>query len=218
MNDYRLIDQLILGDATISLLDVAANLGNINKAIIPREQLADIAQYRFARDRNKRLLTRSFLYEWLHSKYGLNCFRLGFNEFQQPYLETAPHIHFSFSYAKDYVLIGVREYYKIGVDIEYIDPALDIREMSPSIMCPEELSRFQDDQDNPAAQSTFFFSLFAAKESIIKSFGTGLYYEVKDINTICNNMHTYQSGNFTQHPLHLPIPGYASSVTLEQYL
>lgn len=202
MNNYTIATQITVNkDIELYLLNIAANIRHINKSIIPSIQINEINNYKIKHDSDKRLLVRSFLYEYLTKYYGITNFELDFTKYLKPFLKAAPYIHFSFSYAKDYALIGISAHKKLGIDIEYINPTLQINEIAPSIMCSSELKQFNAYSNNSYDQRVYFFQLFSAKESIIKAFGTGLYFDVKNLNIIEHNQFMHQHVQFKYHKL-----------------
>ncbi len=196
MNNYTIENSHQINDhSEMFILSLSDNIGNINRSIIPDSQLDRINKYRFAEDENRRLLSRSFLYELLKEKFDISNFNIVYNKYQKPSLESFPEIAFSFSYAREYVVIGISTAGKLGVDIEFIDTKLELDGMSRQIFSNDELNRFNSlETDNRA---TYFFRLFSAKESLIKAFGTGLYYDVKQLNTESGNQFIYQDTTFT---------------------
>lgn len=200
ISNYRIEKEIVLNNAIqVFLLRVSENITSVNHAIIPAAQQADINRYRFAHDRNKRLLTRSFLFEYLAAQYPVTDFELVYNEYKKPSLLSVPQIHFSFSYSKDYVLIGISNGKKLGIDIEYIDHSVPVTDMAADIMCPDELRHFHSFNKGAAEQFHFFFHVFSAKESIIKSFGTGLYFDVKKLNTLAGDRFEYMQQHYQYH-------------------
>lgn len=194
---YRIEKEISFGtDAKAFLLRVDANRESINTAIIPPEQKAQISQYHFQHDQDKRLLARSFLYEMLKALYGLTDFTFDYTEFQKPVFRVAPSVDFSFSYAGDYVFAGYAAGKQIGIDIECINESFPVMETAASVMCADELSLLHQLAANPPDACRFFFHLFTAKESIIKAFGTGLHYDVRNINTITGDRFAYNGKTF----------------------
>lgn len=194
------------------LLPVEENIKYINTSIIPSVQQDKLGNYKNPFDRNKRLLARSFLYEFLQHYYAISDFELEMNPYQKPVFKTNREIHFSFSYSKDYLIVAIFSS-KIGVDIEYIDPELNVFELASQIMSDNELERFQSFTDH-CHKRTFFFKLFSIKESIVKAFGTGLNYDPRLINTIDQLLFFYQEKKFKQEVLNV-IDDYMVSVCYE---
>ena len=193
------------------LLGIEENIKCINRSIIPKAQLKDISRYKREVDVIKRLLTRSFLYEFLNKYYSITDFELGASDHFKPFFKGVPNIHFSFSYAKDYVFIAINNS-KIGVDIEYIDPDFPVNKIAPDIMCESELEKFNTYPENSSSQHIYFYKLFSAKEAIIKAFGTGLHYDIKQINTIENKQFIYQGEKFMHQEFDLWQNSYSMSI------
>jgi|GEM_PF-2497880 len=214
MGRYQVAKTIEIAEcATIYVLPVDENIGAINSAIIPAEQVAELSTYLRPRDRDKRLLARAYLYERLVRQHGLSDLSLVFNEYKKPSLKAAPHLYFSFSYSHDYLLVGLSEGRALGVDIEYIDAGINIREIAHTIMCPAELQTFES-LPHPDAQRRFFFTLFAAKEAIIKAFGTGLYYDVKTLD-IATSSYEYSGKTFGYQNLESIVEHYAVAACIE---
>lgn len=170
-------------DTNIFLLKVNDNIESINRNIIPDSELLDIQLYKFEHDRNKRLLARSFLYAYLKSEYQIENFELGYNQYKKPYLKHNKNIDFSISYSKDYILIAISDKHKIGVDIEYIDKDINHNELKEIIMHSNEIAHYNQIQKEED-KLDFFFEVFNTKESIIKSMGMGLYFDIRNLNTL----------------------------------
>lgn len=158
------------------------NLSKINN-FIPLDQLKNINKYKFDKDKNKRLIAKSFLYKQLSEEYGVNDFTLIYNEHKKPFLKKHCDIYFSLSYSKEFIFIGISSKYEVGVDIEYINKSIETDCLSDEIMHSKELSFYNKLTLNNEKQS-FFFKAFNIKESIIKAIGTGLFYDIKNINIL----------------------------------
>lgn len=206
----------ITNNINIFLLDLKENEGCINQKLIPYSQIKEIIQYKKKDDRDKRLLSRSFLFEFLNQQYGITDFELGFNEHKKPFLKIEPSINFSFSYAENYVLVGISKDKKLGVDIEFINSKFNLDEITYEIMCPSELEQFHSFVNKSSEQQNFFFQLFSAKESIVKAFGTGLFFDVKSICTVNNHHFTNDNVKFIYQPLGSWISQYSTAICVEQ--
>jgi 4'-phosphopantetheinyl transferase len=214
MNNYIVAKQVLIdNDTQVYLLNIEDNIKYINKSVIPQVQIEEISWYKFKNDSDKRLLARSFLFEYLKEKYQISNFDLGFNEYKKPFLRLNPSINFSFSYAKNYVLIGISKK-NIGIDIEHINTKLNINEMAQEIMSKRELDWFNSCKDI-SLKRIYFFQLFSAKESIIKAFGMGLYFDVKNINTLDESRYTLNNTRFQYQELGMWMHEYSLSVCFE---
>ena len=167
----------------IFLLNVDENILGINHDIIPKEQLLDIKQYRLPNDRNKRLLSRSFLYTYLSCKYGVKNFELDYNKYKKPYFRNHKNVSFSISYSQEYTIVAVSKEHSIGIDIEYVDRGIDCDEIKNIIMCEDEVNYYKQ-LSSQCQKHSFLFDVFNIKEALIKCFGQGLYFDVKKINIL----------------------------------
>lgn len=173
----------VLSGCEVFLLNIKNNDLPLDFGIIPSSQIVDISKYSLEHDRKKRLLARHFLYKHLRDKYRINDFELSFNSYKKPYLKNNSHIDFSISYSKDYVLLGISDKYRIGVDIEYIDESINHSELINLIMNCKEVDYYNELICNNEKKA-LFFDVFNVKESIIKCIGMGLYFDVRDINIL----------------------------------
>ena len=132
--------------------------------------------------KKKRFIARSFLYRYCKYYFQLSDFELQKTEYCQPKFKCS-NIQFSFSYSCDYILIGISKNSIIGVDIEYKNIKFEIKDIVHLIMHPEELNYFNN-LENFSQQINFFYRIWSGKEALIKAWGMGLYYPVKEINLI----------------------------------
>jgi 4'-phosphopantetheinyl transferase len=199
----------------VYLLQISENTGRGNRKLIPQTQLDEISTYRSRQDVEKRILSRAFLYEYLAGSWGINDFESGFNQHKKPFLKAAPGIDFSFSYADDYLLVGLSRGGKVGVDIESINFKMNVHEPASEIMCPAELEKFRSYPPGSVDQFYYFFHVFSAKESIVKCFGTGLYFNVTGLNTVDTTAYSYMGARYTLCDLGLWRESYVLSLCYE---
>jgi 4'-phosphopantetheinyl transferase len=217
MNEYIFENRIVLGnDIQIAMLNTEKNVHFINSKNIPPDQMGEINKYKNKYDRDKRILARTFLYDFINYTYGITNFELEFNEYKKPFLKNSTHINFSFSYANENILVGTSNDKRIGVDIEYIDPNINIREIACEILCPAELDKFNLYMDGSPDQQVYLFNSFSAKESIIKAFGTGLYFNVKELNLLESKDFVYNSRKYKHQEFDVWKDEYVSSVCYEE--
>ena len=113
------------------------------------------------------------------------------------------------------MLVALSEHKAIGADIEFMDPRLDMESMAPEIMCAAELEYFRSLV--PAEERRqYFFRLFSAKEALIKAFGTGLYYDVKQIDTTAQRRFARNNTFFSWHDRSFYEKQYSMALCLEE--
>ena len=82
------------------------------------------------------------------------------------------NLSFNLSYSKDWLLIGISQKHKMGVDIEAIDRAFDYRPMVDCYFHPQEKNKLANSFS--FSQKTFF-QLWTRKEALAKVIGLGLH-------------------------------------------
>lgn len=98
----------------------------------------------------------------------------------KPYLEDYP-VHFSLAHSHDVALIGVSLHGELGVDVERVNPETVKKNLHESVFHSGELERWAPltDSEKPEA----FFSAWTHKEALLKLLGTGLYKDMKELDT-----------------------------------
>lgn len=175
------------------LLDLCRNPIIPNRCVVPASQINEISKFRSVGERQKRILARSFLYEFVERRYGVDDFTLATNAFQKPYLLQFPQLNFSFSYSQRFALVGISEKRRIGVDFQYMDPRLVSIEMAYEVLSTPELCEFERLSDLFVERKHFFYRAFSLKEAIVKAYGTGLSYPINTLNTL-DTKHLFYNG------------------------
>ena len=150
-------------------------------SIIPLRQLEEINQYRQVQDRNRRLVSRTFLFKYLKDNYNLSDFTFSYTDIKRQTLKKTD-IDFNISYSKDLIAIAVSTKNKIGVDIEYINYSFDIESIIPTCMNSEELKTFELLQNSE--KLNYFYSLWTYKEALVKLLGGGLYLDLREMTNL----------------------------------
>ena len=96
MTDIKIID--IDENSKIFLFNVEKNIAFLNQSIIPNEQLEKIRRYKEDKDRTKRVLARSFLFNYCKEKYNLEDFSFEYTNNKKPKFKNS-ELSFSISYS-----------------------------------------------------------------------------------------------------------------------
>lgn len=132
------------------------------------------AAFYYARDRNHFIVARFALRGLLARYLGQPASEINFtySAYGKPRLADGPDLQFNLSHAGGYALYGFTANPTIGVDLEVIDPTIEVATLAARFFSPAEatsvLSLPADDQ--PAA----FFRTWTRKEAFIKAHGAGL--------------------------------------------
>ncbi|UWX56077.1 hypothetical protein NYZ99_07150 [Maribacter litopenaei] len=86
------------------------------------EERLRAGRYHFDADRNRFIISRSFLKILLAKEIGLNAteVKIEKNSFDKPYLPSHPSLYFNISHSGDFILIIIGDK-KVGIDIEKIN-------------------------------------------------------------------------------------------------
>jgi 4'-phosphopantetheinyl transferase len=83
-------------------------------------------------------------------------------------------ISFNVSHSGEWVVLGFGRNRNIGVDVEKIKRAMDVRAIAARYFAPEEIKLIDTADD----QHAMFFQLWARKEAYVKARGSGLFQEL----------------------------------------
>ena len=91
----------------------------------------------------------------------------------KPALASDPRLRFSLAHAGDRAALAVAWEREVGIDLEPIDPALDLRPLLSIACSPAEAARI--DPMPPPDRVARFLELWTAKEAYLKAIGLGLF-------------------------------------------
>ena len=103
---------------------------------------------------------------------------IAYSLFGKPYLPAKESLHFNISHSGDNALYAITNYYKIGIDLEYIDRNIDLDGLAFDIFSPLELTHWQKMMSYEKAD--FFFKSWVCKEAFLKASGKGWLAHQKD--------------------------------------
>ncbi len=169
-------------NVNVFLLNLNDNLNSINYSLIPKEQISDINLYTQAVDRNRRLVSRSFLFEYCLYHYNINNFNFDYSDIKRPKFHNSS-VDFNISYSKDIIAVSIASgNLRVGVDIEYINRSFEIEDTSYLFMHQDELNYFNNIVQKDE-KFNFYYMVWTQKEAYLKRTGRGLYENPKKILT-----------------------------------
>ncbi|SOY66755.1 4'-phosphopantetheinyl transferase [Cupriavidus taiwanensis] len=150
---------------------------------------AHCATLRQAADRRRftgaRVALRTVLAQWLDC--APSTLRLRTGSHGKPYVEAAGAPAFNVAHAGDYAWIALAEAGEVGVDIERIDPALgqaEMHEIAAHCLTPRERAWLAL---LPAhARPRAFFTLWTAKEALLKALGLGIADHLRHVSVMAD--------------------------------
>jgi 4'-phosphopantetheinyl transferase len=89
----------------------------------------------------------------------------------KPFVDSSAAPSFSVSHSHGLAVIAVTAGFEVGVDLELVDPRLDVAAIARQFLSTEEAARLS--QLGPVARLTAFLRLWTRKEAYAKARGTG---------------------------------------------
>ena len=142
---------------------------NLKKAyeLVPKNRQEKIDFYRF--DRDKKLSCGAYLLlKKLLSEENITNPVFKTEKYGKPYIQNYENFHFNLSHSRKIVLCAISDM-EVGIDVEYIDPEIDLNIAKHYFFNEEYNSIIKS--DNPADE---FFKYWVLKESYMKYTGFGM--------------------------------------------
>jgi len=178
-------------------------------------------------DRNRFIVAHGLLRELLGRYLSVSPAELRFsvNAFGKPALilqtDDQPLI-FNLAHSGDVILYAVTRSRNVGIDVEKIQPDLDVMELAQSQFAEQEVECLQ--ALDPTERRDAFFRVWTCKEAYIKARGLGLSLPLKKFVVTLGHDEPTRIGWAEDDPdiarkwsvFHLdPFPGYAAAVVVE---
>ncbi|OJW54543.1 MAG: hypothetical protein BGO67_10135 [Alphaproteobacteria bacterium 41-28] len=188
------------------------------QSVLSQKELARASNYKFSKDQRRYILSRGILRCLLSRYLGQKPqdINILYSPWGKPHLLQDFHLYFNVSHSKDYVIYALSSKYEVGIDIEYIDPTIDIDCIIPTILSsPQEFTYWQMIKEKEKINS--FFKLWVCKEAYLKACGKG-WLDKKyhlPIQTI-ERLQKEQRGDLLTHKMNPyiiePLSGYAAAL------
>jgi 4'-phosphopantetheinyl transferase len=158
--------------------------------LMPHIQLVKemrIRQFKKEKDRLRTLFGDLLVRYLIIHETGIKNETIGFelNPFGKPFLAGHNDVHFNISHAGDWVVAAI-DSSPVGIDIEYIMPVN--RDLSSTVFSKEE-NRILETYKEPDQWLSYFFNIWALKESFIKFIGEGASYPLDQFSIDCTDPH-----------------------------
>ena len=140
------------------------------------------ARFRFPEDRARFVLGRGLLRKCLghYLHQAPETIELAYADRGRPVFPHDETVQFSVSHTHDLVAIALTADARIGIDLECVEPRLDLPELAKQIFSEEDLLTFQalPASEAPAA----FFRAWTRKEAYLKACGEGITERLRQIS------------------------------------
>jgi len=183
MNDTRRLEARGRWPADIDLwhLNLPAQAGVHDWSCLSGDERERAARYRQPADRIRFALTRCRLRRLLAGYLGLapEALRFGSDVWGRPEL-AGGGLSFNVSHGGKHALIAVSVSRRVGVDVEWIDPALDWRALTGLLCTSQERQAILTAVHEARRQA--FFRCWTAKEALFKADGRGIGAGLRSVN------------------------------------
>ncbi len=152
---------------------IPAALGERDWACLEAAERARAARYRQPGDRVRFALTRARLRQLLAGRLGVApaALRFAYNPWGRPQL-VGGGLSFNVSHGAGHALIAISAARRVGVDVEWVDPALDWQDLTGMVCTAAEARAIL--AGPRARQRQRFFHCWTAKEALLKAGGQGI--------------------------------------------
>lgn len=149
---------------------------NLDDSILNASERERASRYRQPADRIRYVATRVMLRKLVGLRLGVKPASLHFAATQRGRLELLgleERLSFNVSHSGDHALIAMSDVRTVGIDIEYIDPMLDWRQLL-SVVCTDDERQILTTEKPEWIQLEQFFRCWTAKEAVLKALGLGI--------------------------------------------
>jgi 4'-phosphopantetheinyl transferase len=181
------------------------------------------ARFRFPGDRARFVLGRALLRKCLGHflQQRPETIELAYTNLGRPILPGGESIQFSISHTQDLVAIAMTDGSRIGIDLERIQPHVDLPELAERIFSHNDLREFQHQLEREKLAA--FFRAWTRKEAYLKARGEGIAEGLQQISVSFGPEETVpivdyrdDSAAGTWHLMTLPVPeGYAGTLACD---
>lgn len=158
------------------MADFAAGLSRL-ESVLSTDEVARCARFRRAPDRHRYIVARGLLRIIAGRYLGLRAEEVAFDysESGKPRLRAAQNpigLEFNLSHSGDALLIGFSEGFAIGVDVERLDPDVELDPIARQVLSDDEMMQLEG---LPRAERlAAFYRYWTCKEACLKGTGAGV--------------------------------------------
>ncbi|MEP0859815.1 MAG: 4'-phosphopantetheinyl transferase superfamily protein [Ignavibacterium sp.] len=180
----------------IHLINISKLRNDIQKinGILSDEEKEKSGKYKFARDRERAIVTYFFRRKILSEYTGLSPENLYFKvgKSGKPYIENQKlsYLKFNYSHSGDLIVYALNRDAEIGVDIELVKEIPDLNSLVKNYFSDNEQKAFLS-LNTPRDKIIFFYKIWTRKEAFFKALGTGLNDDLRNINLYSEKFNTF---------------------------
>ena len=170
----------------VVILNISKNINAIQDLLFLLNPEERERSRRFVVDRPRNeFLSARILLKLLLSTYlnvSVDSLEFSYNQWKKPFVAVPEKcgIYFNVSHTRDWVAILLSASETCGIDIQSHQQNTDVISIAKRYFFNEEYALLLT--ANTTEQKEFFYTMWAAKETIIKAMGMGMYYPLDHVN------------------------------------
>lgn len=174
-------------------IDETVPVEELYSPVLSRDEQERVKRFRFVPHRN-RYITLHYAIRRILSLYMQippRNIMIEKGTYGKPFIKEQPHnqlISFNASSTSNMIAIACAQNRNLGIDIEYVDPKLNIEAIIPSLYSTDEMKQFKLIDNSNRLEHVLRF--WTAKEAYVKALGSGLHYPLKDITLHLSEQNT----------------------------
>jgi 4'-phosphopantetheinyl transferase len=155
-------------------LNISLSTQNDFWQILSADEKTRANRFRFPHLRMHYIAARGVLRNLIAQYLSISPADIQFNYGKQgkPFLVNFPNFKFNVSHSEDLAVFAFAKEMEIGIDVEYINPKIDIEVIAPNFFSQNEVTTLF--KLAPKERITGFFNCWTRKEAFIKAKGGGL--------------------------------------------
>lgn len=159
------------------------------QSLLSQDEAEKASRYRFEADRVRSIVSRGLLRRYLASYLNVSPETpiLATTAHEKPYLRNPGlynRLHFNVSHSGDHVLIAFSTTYRVGIDVEKVEPQRISDDLTRTCFTDRELATWH--RLAPDSRAQRFFQSWAQKEAYMKGLGLGLSLEPREVEVSDN--------------------------------
>ena len=174
---------------------ISKNIKNIdyNWSLLTQNEQIHSKKFSFIKEQNRYIITRAILREIISGYIDTapqNIF-FKYTEYGKPYLANnhEQKLKFNLAHSGDCIVFIFSKYIDIGIDIEFINKELTIKDTIKYCCSEKEQHTLYVLPDYQKFH--YFYKLWVIKEALVKAIGLGLSCDLRKININLNNKSHY---------------------------
>ncbi len=156
-------------------------------SILSKKEVDRANKFKFEKDRNKFIISRGILRELISKINNIDPKKIKYNIniYGKPFIsnENGYRLKFNLSHSGELVIYAFSHESEIGIDIEILDSSINHLELAKNYFTNNEINYLSESQ-NSQKLSENFFRVWTRKEALLKAVGTGLFSDLKKIETL----------------------------------